>query len=183
MQNYPEEAEIGGKIYKINYDYRTALACFKAIEDEEINDIERTFAVIGLLFGEDVPYEHYDIALKKASLFLCCGNDTQDIKGFKKDMDYEYDEKYILASFVSDYNIDLSKETDMHWWKFNSLISGLTDKSILSRIRDLRNTDLSLYTNPNQKAKIIRAMENVKLPIKHSKEQEEAIDEFENLFK
>ena len=51
---YPTKMEANGHIYKINTDYRIALACFKAIYDPEINDVERFYAVETLLLGENV---------------------------------------------------------------------------------------------------------------------------------
>lgn len=57
-------------------------------------------------------------------------------------MDFEQDESYIEASFMSDYQIDLSS-MNMHWWRFCTLISGLTEKCILNQIRSIRNYDLN----------------------------------------
>ena len=85
-----------------------------------------------------------------------------------------------MASFMSDYGIDL-EVTDMHWWKYCSLISGLTEKCILNKVRDIRNTDLSEYKDVKNRNKIMRAMKNVALPIERTKEEEEMLKEFEAL--
>ena len=71
----------------------------------------------------------------------------------------------------------------MHWWKYCALISGLTEKCILNKVRDIRNTDLSEYKDAKSRNKIIRAMRNVELPHKRTKEEQEMIDEFEELLK
>ena len=174
---YPTKCEIDGKLYNINTDYKVALACFKAINDNDITDIERAYAIVGLLFDDDdIPV---DKALDMASKYLCCGKDTE-IATIKKDMDFEYDKDYIMASFMSDYGIDL-EVTDMHWWKYCSLISGLTEKCILNKVRDIRNTDLSEYKDVKNRNKIMRAMKNVALPIERTKEEEEMLKEFEAL--
>lgn len=170
MKDYPEFAEIDGRLYEINTDYRYALQCFKLIEDGSISDIERTIAVISVLFGKEnengeiinIP-NNLDVALEKATFFLTCGKEEKSIKNVKKDMDFEYDKAYIIASFMSDYNIDINN-TEMHFWEFCDLISGLTEGSILNRIRDLRNTDLSEYKDDKTKNKIREAMERVALP-------------------
>ena len=62
---YPEYMEIDGKDYKINTDYRVALACFRAINDDEINDTERSLAIITLLLGEDFPFGLMNLAIPK----------------------------------------------------------------------------------------------------------------------
>lgn len=185
---YPEFVEIDGVEYKINTDYRVALACFKAIEDEDINDITRAYAVITLLYGQEdketgeilnVP-ENTKEALRLAEKFLKCGDEKTSVEQHKKDMDFEYDRPYIVASFMSDYGIDLEK-TDMHWWKYCELISGLTEQSILSKIRDLRNTDLNDYKDAKMRAKLQKAMKNVELPQKKEKVTDEDIEFLRNL--
>lgn len=185
---YPEYAEIDGKLHKINTDYKFALACFEAIEDEELSDVARAMAVVSILFGQEdengnitnIP-QNIEKALDIASRYLCQGKEPDNKLPTKRDMDFQFDRDLIYASFMSDYKIDID-DTEMHYWKFCSLISGLTENSILNRVRDLRNTDLTLYSDSKQKAKIIEAMERVALPIKYSKEEQEQINEFEALF-
>lgn len=185
---YPEVAEIDGKLYKINTSYKYALACFDAIEDEDLSDTARAMAVVSILFGQEdekgnivnIP-PNIDKALEIAARYLCQGKEPKESMPSKRDMDFEYDKELIYASFMSDYKIDID-DTDMHYWKFCSLISGLTENSILNRVRDLRNTDLTNYTDSKQREKIKEAMDRVALPIKYSKEEQEQINEFEALF-
>ena len=190
--NYPEEAEIFGKVYKINTDYRYALAAFEAIDSNELNDTTRAIAAVTILFGQEnedgeiinVPDENLEMlhkALDIAGRFLCCGNKPKGTKLSKKDMDFNYDRKYINASFLSDFQIDI-ENVQMHWWKYCNLIAGFTDNCILSKIRDIRNIDLSEYKDAKQKEKLKEAMDNVALPTKYSQEEQQEIDEFENLF-
>lgn len=189
MIDYPEFAEIDGELYKINTDYRYALICFKIIDDSSISDTERAIAVVSVLFGREdkegnivgIP-ENIEVALKKASFFLSCGKENKNIQDVKKDMDFDYDKEFIYASFISDYKIDLEKE-NMHFWKFCSLISGLTEDSILNRVRDLRNTNLSDYKDSKTKNKIQEAMQRVALPNEYDydKEDIEAVNEFNKL--
>lgn len=185
---YPEYIEIKGKKHKINTDFKIALECFEALEDEEINDIARMYAIIALLLGKEkngdveIPDFKNDELCKVIELlikYLCCGEEKYSVS--KKDMDFIQDKEYIYASFYTDYHINL-EETNMHWWKFCNLIKGLTEKCILNRVRDIRNTDISEYKNAKTREKIIKAMESVKLKEKKTKEELEAIDEFNNLF-
>lgn len=176
---YPEYAEVGGVKYKINTDYRVALRCFEVIEDDGIGDEERALAVIYLLFGE-VPLSYTEDFLRIAGDYLRCGEpDTQ--QQAERDMDFNTDEKYIVASFMSDYQIDLSA-VDMHFWQYIRLIQGLTENSVLSRVREIRNYDLEELKDPKTRAKMVSAKEAVALPQKFSKAEKEAIEEFERLF-
>nr|DAQ62376.1 MAG TPA: hypothetical protein [Caudoviricetes sp.] len=189
MIEYPEFAEIDGEEYKINTDYKYALECFKIIDNASISDMERAIAVVSVLFGREdkngdivgIP-KNLEKALEKATIFLSCGKENKNIKETKKDMDFEYDKEFIYASFISDYNIDLENK-EMHFWKFCSLISGLTEDSILNRVRDLRNTNLSDYKDSKIKGKIQEAMERVALPTEYDYDSEDmqAIDEFNKL--
>lgn len=189
MVEYPECAEIDGSLYNINTDYRYALACFKVINDESISDIERAIAVVSILFGKEDKHgeivnipNNLNTALEKAKKFLTCGKEVKNIEDVKKDMDFEYDKGLIRASFMSDYSIDLSA-VQMHFWQFCELISGLTEDSALNRVRDLRNTDLSIYTDTKVKEKIRKAMERVSLPNdSYDEEDLETINQFNKLF-
>ena len=170
---FPEYMEIAGKKYKINTDYRYALACFEAINDGSISDIERAYALVEILLGCSVP--DMQEALKKIAYYLSCGKEEKSVEEIKKDMDFKQDEKYIYASFMSDYGIDLDT-TEMHWWKYCALISGFTEESVLSRVRALRNLDMSEYKDPKQRAKIKKAKEQVKLKEEHEEISEEEIE-------
>lgn len=178
---YPEYAEIKGKKYKIDTSYQTALRCFEINDDPDISDTERALAIVFLLFGF-IPDENIDIFLEKAIIYLECNEKVNEEELLKKDMDYKKDWKYIVASFMSDYGIDLSKE-NLHFWQFYTLIQGLTPKSILNRVRDIRNYDLSTIKDEKFKEKIIKAQQQLSLENnEYTKEEQEEIDEFENLF-
>lgn len=177
---YPEYAEVNGVRYKLNTDYRVALRCFKVIDDTTISDEERALAVVYLLFGI-VPTENCDDFLRIAGNYLRCGKTEQAQSSSARDMDFFDDEEYIIASFMSDYRIDLPN-TDMHFWQYIQLIQGLTENAVLSRVRELRNYDLDDIKDPKTRAKMLKAKEAVALPEKFSKDEKETIDEFEKLF-
>ena len=177
---YPEYAEVKGVRYKINTDYRVALRCFEVIEDGSICDEERAFAVVYLLFG-DTPPEHIGELLRIAGTYLRCGEVDNAPTSGERDIDFTADEKYIIASFMSDYKIDLSS-TDMHFWQYIQLIQGFTEKAVMSRVREIRNYDLSELKDPKSRASMIKAKEAVALPKKFTKDEQAVIDEFEKLF-
>lgn len=168
MNSYPEYVEVEGKLYKINTDFRNAIKCNQIAQDETIGDLERALAVIYTLFGEEGinTQEHHEKLLKLAKKYLLCGKEELE-ETEKPDMDYVQDMDYIEASFMSDYNIDLSN-VEMHWWKFNKLINGLSNSElgnccILNRVRNLRNFDLKDIKDPKEKQKIRKAKESVAL--------------------
>lgn len=177
---YPKYANINGQRYELNTDFRVGLRCFEAIEDTTICDEERALAVIYLLFGF-IPESDLQPFLDKATLFLQCGKPREEHEEHKKDMDFEHDRAYINASFMSDYKLDLNT-ANLHWWQFCELIQGLTEHCVLSKVREVRNYDLSEIKDNKTRLKMARAKESLALPVRHTKEELEAIDAFERLF-
>lgn len=178
---YPTQVEINGELYPINTDYRDALRCFEVINDTDISDYERAYAIVYILFGDIPEDELMDEFVKMAVKFLQCGETRQEQNSKPANMDFEYDRSYIAASFMSDYHVDLSK-VDMHWWQYVDLISGLTEHSVLSRIRYIRDYDLSTIKDARERAKMAEAKKAVALPERLTKEEKEALDRFEALF-
>jgi len=158
---YPEYVEISGKEYKIDTSWKNALECFEIIEDETITDQERCLAIIYKIFNF-IPDNDLDLFLEKANIFLSCGESQEQQQSKRRDMDLIQDQKWIIPSFMSDYQIDLSKE-DMHWWRYINLIQGLTSNSVLSNVREIRNYDLSTIKDQKQKDKIIKMQKQVAL--------------------
>lgn len=174
MSNYPEYLEIEGKKYKINTDFRYAIECNRIAEDENIGEFERVLAVIYTLFGDEginTP-DHYEKLLEGARKYLLCGKEYDEEKNSEPDMDFIEDMDYIEASFMSDYHIDLNN-MEMHWWKFNKLMNGLSnseigDCCILNRIRNLRTYDTKEIKDQKERQKIEKAKKEVALK-KHKK--------------
>lgn len=179
---YPTKMEINGKIYKIDTSYKTALACYRAINDQTITPINRGFAIITLLLG-DVDLEDLEEAFRKCSIYLRCGKEVNDSKE-EADMDYIKDEKRIKTSIRQCYHFDISKEEDLHWYEYNELIEGLTDDTLLSKVREIRNYDISKEKDEEIRRKIIEAKQKVSLnddaDDELTYEEEKNINEFDN---
>lgn len=174
---YPKFVKHNDSKYPINTDFRIALKCMKINDDSSISDYERAIAIVVLLFGPKIAID--DKSLELAIKYLQCGKsvETQDSK---KDMDFEQDYGYIEASFMSDYHIDVS-EVKIHWWKFCNLISGLTDTCALSRVREIRNYNLSELPTAKAKQKMLEAKKSVALVETLTKEEQVELNEFEKL--
>jgi len=185
--NNPEYVKIGDKKYKINTDFRIAIECQEIATDTTIGDYERALAIIYKLFGDEGlnDSENYEQLLKLAQKYLSCNKELETNE--KPDMDFKQDMDYIEASFMSDYQIDLSK-IKMHWWTFFNLLNGLSNSEmgnccILNRIRNLRNYNTSEIKDLNERAKIDKAKRQVALKQKEkevtlTKEQQKNVDEF-----
>lgn len=191
MNSYPEYAEVNGKKYKINTDFRVAIKCNEIAQDKTIGDYERSLAIIYILFGEEAlnDYESHNDLLQLALKYLTCGQEMKD-SDEQPDMDFVEDYAYIKTSFRSDYDINLDNEK-MHWWEFWNLMNGLSNSElgnccILNRIRNLRNFDVSEIKDDKERQKIIKAKKDVELKKykkeEHlTKEQEQSMEELNKL--
>lgn len=185
--DYPEYAEVGGKKYKINTDYKVAIRC-NQIAMENIDLKEKSMAIIYLLFGEEAlkDVKHYEELIDKASYFLKCGDvDNDENTSEKPDMDLVQDFPYIEASFMSDYNMSI-KDKEMHWWEFYYLLCGLSQSEmgnscILNRIRDIRTLDLNKINDPKEREKLRQAKKRFALKTNETKKREFTSEELKNM--
>lgn len=185
--NYPEYIEVKGTRYKINTDFRIALKCNKIAQDETIGDLERTLAIIRMLFGKDA-MKSGNLAelIELATKYLLCGQEPKE-SNEEPDMDFDQDMDYIEASFMSDYHIDLST-TQMHWWKFYNLINGLSNSEmgnccILNRIRNLRTMDVKDIKDAKERKRIMDAKKHFALKKKEPKLTDAQLRSIEELNK
>jgi len=174
---YPTQISVDNQVFPIDTDYRTALRCFEVLMDESIENEERSFAIIYILLG-DLPDANWDKIIKLLVRYLKC--DREQTESNIPDMDMKQDAKYIIASFLSDYQIDLSKDTHVHWWHFIDLLDGLSGECILNRIRDIRTCDINDYKG-KYRSKMQKAKEQVALKQTISDEDLRAIEEFDAL--
>ena len=193
---YPQAIEVDGRRFPINTSYQTAIRCYEIVQDEAVTDVERGAIVMLLLLG-DIPQDLSVDGMKRLQellvKYLQCGKEPEQIREMDEilterepDMDYTYDMGLIIASFISDYKIDLSEPENetMHWWKFIDLLNGLSPKSALNRVREIRNKDLGDYKdNPKAMEELIQAKRLVALPEKITESEQEALDEFDRLLR
>ena len=193
---YPQAIEVDGRRFPINTSYQTAIRCYEIVQDEVVTDAERGAIVMLLLLG-DIPQDLSVDGMKRLQellvKYLQCGKEPEQIREMDEilterepDMDYTYDMGLIIASFISDYKIDLSEPENetMHWWKFIDLLNGLSPKSALNRVREIRNKDLGDYKdNPKAMEELIQAKRLVALPEKITESEQEALDEFDRLLR
>lgn len=179
---YPIKMEANNHIYNINSDYRVALACFRALKDNKLTSLERFYAVETLLLGEDVLEEDEEIIAKKIAIYLRCGSE-ENVDTNEIDYDYIQDEVLTKTSIRQCYNnLDISKLEYLHWYEYNELISGLTNESIINRIRDIRNIDLREISDERQREKILKAKDRVEIKNEEAEEKTKEYDEIDKFW-
>lgn len=142
----PEFVKVGDKKYKINTDFRIAIECDEIARNDQIGDYEKALAVIYKLFGEDGLDDkvNHEKLLELGLKYLMCGKEHDDTDIEEPSMDYIQDSGYIKASFFSDYKLmDIWSIDYMHWWDFMDYLNGLTEDSVLNKVRYVREYELT----------------------------------------
>ena len=178
MNNYPEYAEINGKKYKINTDFRMAIECQNIANDESISDYERALAIIYKLFGDDGidDFNNYEKLLEIATKYLSCGKEVDNKSKEEPDMDFNKDKGYIESSFKYDYKYNPYSLNYLHWYEFYNDLNNLSNSEmgnccVLNRVRNLRNYDTKEIKDPKERKKIEEAKKQVALKKEHKKRE------------
>lgn len=177
--NNPEFVKIKEKKYKINTDFRVAIRCNEIALDNTINNYEKTFAIIYLLYGEEGLNndKDYEKLLELAFKYLNCGIEKEPSDD-EQDMDLIQDKKLIESSFKYDYGYNPYQMQYLHWWDFYNDLCNLSNSElgnccILNRIRNLRTYDTTQIKDFVTREKIEKAKQQVKLKNKKDERTEE----------
>ena len=170
---------IGNRIVEVDFTFDVVLKWYELLEDDSINDIEKTLIGFKMFIGETSEYDEQQVveAMKSISDYLSQSaygnfNDEEMEPEFEvepepptKYYSYTKDAEAIYASFLYDYNIDLvDAQGVMHWDKFKALFNNLSESSPFQRIVKIRQTDPNEYKDdPKAMQSIIEAQEFYRL--------------------
>lgn len=170
---------IGNRIVEVDFTFDVVLKWYELLEDDSINDIEKTLIGFKMFIGETSEYDEQQVveAMQSVSDYLSQSaygnfNDEEIEPEFEvepepptKYYSYTKDAEAIYASFLFDYNIDLvDSQGVMHWDKFKALFNNLSENSPFQRIVNIRQTDPNEYKDdPKAMQKIIEAQEFYRL--------------------
>lgn len=145
MYEIPTSIEMDGRQFQIrnNGDYRVILDCFQALEDAELQPMERILASL-LIFYEDFNTieDIYDIDLEKAVSemynFFNCGSDDFGTQSKRKLIDWEGDSQLICSAINKVANTEVRSVPYLHWWTFMGYYTAIGDSPIstIIHIRD-----------------------------------------------
>ncbi len=177
----PNNVEIDNKKYKINTDFRTSILFELLIQDNSLEQKEKLMKALKLYYP--VVPKNIDEAIEKILWFYKCGKDFQfgdnsklkKSTGTKRELEYsfEYDDEYIYAAFLDQYNIDLQDIDYLHWWKFRAMFNSLKEDNLIVKMIGYRSVNLSEITDKEQRKQIEKMKELYKLPKIVDKESEE----------
>jgi hypothetical protein len=148
----PTTLNINGVERAIRSDFRVALLIFEAYNDPELNDREKTLAMLDCLYEdfESIPAEDIEEAINKAVWFLDGGIEHDDIKRSpKKIIDWEQDEQMIFSAVNKVAGKEVRSLEYLHWWTFlgyfNEIGEGLLSTVINIRQKKSKGKKLEKY--------------------------------------
>lgn len=137
----PTSVEISGKEYDIRTDYRDILTILSAMNDPELNDREKSVAVMVAFYPdvERIPPECYDESARRCAWFINGGVD-EPARKYPKFMDWEQDFQYVVAPINRVMGQEIRSIPYMHWWSFLSAYYEIGDCLFaqIVRIRSLK---------------------------------------------
>lgn len=178
----PESVKIDGVEYKINTNFRESMLFELLMQNEELSDKDKIYQALELYYP--VLPSDIDKAIEKIIWFYGCGKDKVSSKSKGKVnrtnsvYDFEYDDDYIYAAFLDQYNIDLQDIEYLHWWKFKAMFKSLKEDNEIVKIMGYRSMDLSKIKDKDQRSYYKRMQELYKIPV--SKNEQEKLDAINN---
>lgn len=189
IDSLPETVEVNGREFPINSDFRTGILFEMLIYDNSISNQQKCNQIFDLYFdrnAKSVP--RTGEAIDAVLAFYRCGKQVKktakseekeaDEQGGvsqpKQIYDYEYDDLYIYAAFLSQYGIDLNEIEYLHWWKFKALFDSLNKEQKIVEIMGYRAADLSKIKDKAERSRIARLKALYALPNNATTEEKAA---------
>ena len=116
----PEFAEIGGKTYRINADYRDILDIVTRLNNQEESEQTRLYVALALFYEDftDMPRKDYQEAANWMMRFISCGEEETDAHPRPKLLDWEQDHNMIVADVNKVAGCEIRALPFVHWWTF-----------------------------------------------------------------
>lgn len=134
----PNHIDVAGKSYLLDTDFRTWISIGKMLEENEPNWVEIITVIKDITVIEFFENQQ-EIQMKLIEFYT---NPNSTPKGSNSDnitiLDYIEDGEYIIGSFMSAYNIDLTS-CDMHWHLFKALFISLPEDTKIKQIMQFRS--------------------------------------------
>ena len=133
-QDLPTKIKVNNNIYDINYDYRTIILTIQAMEDSELTDYEKMIITVANIYKQPVPSEDFNEAYKKAVKFIDLGKEENNNKTDIRLYSFKKDANYIFSGINATHYVDLSKEKNLHWWKFMAMFMDMKTECMFGEL-------------------------------------------------
>ena len=132
----PETAEIGGKVYNLNTDFRDIIEIMQYLDDPDKPEYFRWQIAMALFYEGEIPKEHHREAMEYMASFIAYGN--EGAKPGPKLLDWSQDAGAIIADVNKVAGTEVRAQPHVHWWTFLSYF-GAIGEGQLSTIVSIRD--------------------------------------------
>lgn len=127
----PVTAQIGGRKYHLNTDFRVVLRVIGYLNDPDLPPVFGWLAALALFYREEVPPQMEAEAAHFLSEFIRYG---QDSKNAPRLMDWQQDATAILSDISAVAGEDVRSRPYLHWWSFLALFQGIGQGQLSLRV-------------------------------------------------
>ena len=115
----PKSLMVNGTEYAIRYQYTAILDIFKALNDPELEDNEKAYCMLYILYEDfdEMPPDDYQEAFSVAKEFIDNGVEESKRKNVKM-VDFEQDARIMFPAINRVAGKEVRLEEDVHWWTF-----------------------------------------------------------------
>lgn len=115
----PKSLTVAGRVYAIRTDFRDVLKILIAFNDPELDDAEKIYICLFILYEEFdfLPQDDYEAAYRAAVRFIDCGTSPSDRKS-PRTMDWEQDESLLFPAVNHIAGFETRSVRYLHWWTF-----------------------------------------------------------------
>ena len=171
--------------YKVNTSFRIGIQVYLVQYDKELNEYEKSDALIWLLFDDREHPVGYELQ-ECVEWFL--NGWFHDKPGSSQDkrrlIDYDVDQWRIYADFRQIYGVDLSLD-DMHWWMFCGMLWNMPhEQSSFMQVIEIRRKKITAKMGKEEReavqaAQKIYALEQTEAKKEYTEDEKAKIDDFD----
>lgn len=136
----PRSLDVNGKTYTIRSDYRDVLKILLAFGDPELEDNEKVYVCLFILYEDfnKLQKDDYEAAFKAALAFIDHGSGTEDdAKPSPRVMDWEQDESIMFPAINKVAGFETRSVKYLHWWTFLGYYMEISE-GVFSNVLSLR---------------------------------------------
>lgn len=134
----PRSLNVNGIDRAIRTDFRDILNIIMAFEDPELEDSEKVYVTLVVLFEnfDSIPTDDYEAAFKAALEFIDHGVKSDDVRS-PRVMDWEQDEPILYPAINKVAGFETRDAEYVHWWTFMGYYQEISE-GIFSHVLNLR---------------------------------------------
>lgn len=187
IDSLPKTVNVNGQEFGINSDFRVFILFEQILKDYELSKEDKIKKCLSLFYKEKPSnlVEAIEQMFKFYSMDFMndfyTSNKSKVSKKNKKLYDWDFDQAYIYAAFLSQYRIDLQEVAYLHWWKFRFLFMGLDEENKISKIIGYRDMDTSKIKDKEEKKRYEQLKKTFAIPARISIEEIAKMNDLENI--